>query len=225
MSKILSGEDFEDLPSWEVPNVGGGDSVHQHRISTPPTAAEIDEIERLARDEGFKQGKKEGFEVGRKEGAQAAQSKVQSCVKQIDGILSSLNEPFKTLDDEVEQGMVTIIISMVRQLVRREVRSDPNQIIGVVREALAILPVASRNVQLKLHPDDAVLIREAYALSEADLGWRIIEDPVMSAGGCRVVTETSQVDASLESRLANLIAPLLGSARMSDEAEEKREGD
>ncbi len=221
LSKILPGADLQDLPSWEVPQVGPSDGTHQHSISAPPTAAELDEIQRLARDEGFKQGKKEGYEVGRKEGALAAQRKAQSSVQQIDALLSSLNEPFKTLDDEVEHEMVTLIISMVRQLVRREVRSDPNQIIGVVREALAILPVASRNVQLILHPDDAVLIRETYALSESDLGWKILEDPVMSVGGCRIVTATSQVDASLESRLANLIAPLLGSARTSDELDEK----
>ncbi len=221
LSKILPSEDAQGLPSWKVPQVGSSDGTHQHGISVPPTAAELDEIQRLAREEGFKLGKKEGYEVGHKEGSQAAQKRVQSCVKQIEALLSSLNEPFKILDDEVEQEMVTLIISMVRQLVRREVRSDPNQIIGVVREALAILPVASRNVQLILHPDDAVLIREIYALSESDLGWRILEDPVMSAGGCRIVTETSQVDASLESRLANLIAPLLGSARSSDESDTK----
>lgn len=221
LSKILPGKDALDLPSWEVPQVGPSDGTHQHGLSAPPTVAELDEIERLARDEGFKQGKKEGYEVGHREGSQAAQKRVQNCVQQVETLLATLNEPFKTLDDEVEQEMVTLIISMVRQLVRREVRSDPNQIIGVVREALAILPVASRNVQLILHPDDAVLIREIYTLSETDLGWRILEDPVMSVGGCRVVTETSQVDASLESRLANLIAPLLGSARSSDEGDTK----
>ncbi|MCF6283052.1 MAG: flagellar assembly protein FliH [Candidatus Polarisedimenticolaceae bacterium] len=219
MSKILPGDDLDGLQPWEVPHVGDSKGSSQHHLSAPPTAAELDEIQRLAREEGFKQGKKEGYEVGHREGTQAAQKRVQSCVQQIDALLTTLNEPFKTLDDEVEQEMVTLIISMVRQLVRREVRSDPNQIIGVVREALSILPVASRNVQLKLHPDDAVLIREIYALSESDLGWRIIEDPVMSVGGCRIVTEVSQVDATLESRLANLIAPLLGSARSSDEGE------
>ena len=51
----------------------------------------------------------------------------------------------------------------------------------------------------------------------AEVGWQLIEDPVINRGGCRVVTDTSQVDASLESRLASLIAPLLAGARAIDE--------
>ena len=94
---------------------------------------------------------------------------------------------------------------------------------GVVREALAILPVASSNVQLILHPEDAELVREIYSLSETELGWRIIEDPVLARGGCKVVTDTSQIDATLESRLAALISPLLGGERSGDTADNAAE--
>jgi flagellar assembly protein FliH len=81
---------------------------------------------------------------------------------------------------------------------------------------MSILPVSSRNISLILHPEDASLVRETYELSESELGWRIVEDPVLARGGCRISTETSQVDATLESRLATLIAPLLGGERDLD---------
>jgi flagellar assembly protein FliH len=68
-----------------------------------------------------------------------------------------------------------------------------------------------------LHPDDASLIREVYSMSDQEQGWVINEDPLISRGGCRVVTETSRVDATLESRLANIIAPLLGGERDADD--------
>ena len=218
MSKFLPGEEIEEVQQWKPPSVTG-EGGDRHGISAPPTAAELRNIQAQARKEGYEEGKKEGFMYGHKEGSLAAKKNIQAYVERIEALLSLLNEPLKTLDEEVEQEMVTLIISMVRQLVRREVLADPNQIIGVVREALSILPVASRNVRLILHPDDAVLIRDIYALSESEQGWKILEDPVMNAGGCRVVTDTSQIDATLESRLANLIAPLLGSSRSSDEEE------
>jgi len=44
---------------------------------------------------------------------------------------------------------------MVRQLIRREVKLDPGQIVGVVREALGILPISARNIRVVLHPEDA----------------------------------------------------------------------
>jgi flagellar assembly protein FliH len=183
----------------------------------------LEEIQKKAFEEGFAQGKKEGFEYGHDEALAEGQKAMHAHTQRIEALLSTLDTPFMKLDEQVEQELVTLVITMVRQLVRREVRTDPGQIIGVVREAMAILPVASRNVQLILHPEDAELVREIYSLSETELGWNIIEDPVTARGGCKVVTDTSLVDATLESRLTALIAPLLGGERSGDTPDEGTE--
>jgi len=121
------------------------------------------------------------------------------------------------LDANVEQELVALAIAMVKQLVRRELRLDPGEIIGVVREALSVLPVATRSVRLHLHPEDATLVREVLSLSDdEDRTWQIVEDPVLSRGGCRVVSETSRVDASVEARLNAVIAQALGGERGDD---------
>ena len=143
-------------------------------------------------------------------------SEVEDGKTTFEALVSSLDTPLKQLDDQVERELVELVISMVRQLVRREVKADPGHIIGVVREALSILPVSSRNIRVLLHPEDAVLVHQIYEFSETELGWKIVEDPVLARGGCRILTDTSQVDATLESRLATLVAPLLGDERDLD---------
>jgi flagellar assembly protein FliH len=180
------------------------------------TADQLQQLQKQAYEEGFEKGRKEGFEYGHKEGLTAGRQRLEEKAGQLDTLLTSLETPFQQLDDQVELELIELVIAMVRQLVRREVRNDPGQIIGVVREAMSILPVSSRNISLILHPEDASLVRETYELSENELGWRIVEDPVLARGGCRISTETSQVDATLESRLATLIAPLLGGERDLD---------
>jgi flagellar assembly protein FliH len=45
---------------------------------------------------------------------------------------------------------------------------------------------------------------------------------VVDRGGCKVITETSQIDATLDSRLTSLIAPLLAGARLVDDQEENQ---
>ncbi|MES9886587.1 MAG: FliH/SctL family protein, partial [Candidatus Sedimenticola sp. 6PFRAG1] len=95
--------------------------------------------------------------------------------------------------------------------------ADPGQIVGVVRDAVAILPVSSRDVRLVVNPDDAQMVREVYEVSEQELGWKIVEDPLIARGGCRVMTATSQVDATLESRLNALVAPILSGERDLDD--------
>jgi flagellar assembly protein FliH len=185
--------------------------------SAPPTAQELEAIHQQAYEEGFEKGKQEGFEFGHKEGLNQAKHELQGYATKLDQLLETFEQPLRNLDNQVEKELLALVISIVKQLVRREVKSDPNLIVGVVREALSVLPVSSRNVRLLLHPEDAELIRDVYALGDTEVGWQLIEDPVINRGGCKVVTDTSQVDATLESRLTSLIAPLLAGARAIDE--------
>lgn len=200
---------------WTPPDVRGR-SVQEKGAGSPLlTASELEELAEKAHREGLEQGRKEGFEFGHREGLESGRQEVLSRIEQFDQLLQGLSEPFEELDQQVEQEVVSLVVAMTRQLVRREVKTDPAQIVGVVREALNILPVNARRIRVLLHPEDAELVRNAYTLGESDQKWQVIEDPVIQRGGCRVFTENSQIDATLESRLNALIAPLLGSERES----------
>jgi flagellar assembly protein FliH len=214
----------DEVRQWLPPDDHGSDRAHRAMVrppSAPPTAADLEQIQKQAYEEGYEQGKKEGFEFGHKEGLEQTKQELQSYANHMQQLLSSFETPLRDLDNQVERELLSLVIAIVKQLVRREVKSDPNLIIGVVREALSILPVNSRNVRLMVHPEDAELIREIYALGDSELGWSLVEDPVINRGGCKVVTETSQIDATLDSRLASLIAPLLAGARSIDDQEDE----
>ncbi|MGZ5030386.1 MAG: FliH/SctL family protein, partial [Methylobacter sp.] len=86
----------------------------------------------------------------------------------------------------------------------------------VVREAIHVLPLASQKITLKLHPEDAELVRSALALDEMSPSWGIVEDPLITRGGCEVDTDISHVDATVEHRLAAVVATLLGGEREDD---------
>ena len=233
-SKVISSDGLMDVKQWSPPNMDEMETEFEapEVVATEApvlTAEQLEQIQKAAYDEGFEQGRKEGFELGRtdgfeqgktegieyghKEALNQGRSELQGRVARLDRLMELLDRPLRQMDDQVEHELIEMVISMVRQLVRREVRTDPEQIIGVMREALSILPVSSRGIRVVLHPEDAEVVRKIYELSERELGWRIIEDPVLARGGCRVVTESSQIDATLESRLATLIAPLLGDER------------
>jgi flagellar assembly protein FliH len=204
---------------WQPPHVRNIDDLP---VDEPPqmlTASQLNAIQKAARDEGFEQGRREGQEYGHREGVEQGRADVADRVRRLDGLLRALETPFEQLDHQVEQEVVTLVIAMVRQLIRREVRLDPGQIVGVVREALGVLPVGARSIRVVLHPEDAELVRSAYALGEHDQKWQIVEDPVIQRGGCRIHTDTSQIDATLDSRLSSLIAPLLAGERLQDGGE------
>ena len=48
------------------------------------------------------------------------------------------------------------------------------------------------------------------------ISWRVEADPLISRGGCIVETETSRIDATVESRIAAIASKMFGGERESD---------
>lgn len=218
--------ELESLRLWSMPDVSGADAREPETVELelePTPILTVDEIEAMqkqAYDEAFAQGKMHGFQQGFDEGSKKGYEDnlhlLQSKAATLVSLLESLSEPFKHLDEEVEKELVKLAIAIATQMIRREIKLDPGQIVAVVREAVQVLPLASQKITLKLHPEDAELVRSALALDETSPGWGIVEDPLITRGGCEVDTDISHVDATVEHRLAAVIATVLGGEREDD---------
>jgi len=206
-NRIITGDDLSAYQRWEVPLMQA--DIPPAPVQPLPTADQIEQIQKQAYEEGYAQG----LQQGREKGHIAGLAEMQAQAQRLDQLLNTLGVPLAQLDEDVEKELVSLSIAIARQIVRREIKTDPGQIVAVVREGVASLPLASRNIHLHLHPEDAALVRAALSLTEGDKIWRIVEDPVLTRGGCRVVTDTSQIDASLDSRIAAIAASILGGAR------------
>ena len=192
-------EEAKAAKPWDVPNIDGSEG------KSYPTAAALEALQKEAWDEAYRKGHDEGVKAG--------EAAVNARVEQFDALLSALARPFDELDETVEKQLVDLAMAVVRQLFRREIKLDPSHIIGVVREAIRLLPIASRNVQVHLHPDDAALVREALAPAENEPAWVLVEDPLVTRGGCNVTTDNSRIDATAETRLREVISAIAGDER------------
>lgn len=214
MSKLISGND--ESQAWVIPEIGAqGTSTRKKLASLAPSEkktllAELDKAKKKAYEEGFKKGQKEGLI--------AAKNQIDQMTESLVGIMNSLVNPTAQMEDRVEEELVKLSVLIAKQIVRRELKSDPGQVIAVVREALSILPSASQNVKVHLNPADAELVRKIIPSNAGERKWEIVEDPVLSPGSCQVETDTSQVDASFEARLAAIAAELLGNERRQNES-------
>jgi len=187
---------------WTAPDVGA--PVAAQRMATVGGLADL---QAEAHKEAFEQGLAEGREAGRAE--------VRAQVDRLAGMFYDLARPFEELDAEVERELLTLAMALARQIVRRELKTDPTQIIGIIREAIGVLPVAAREVRVHLHPEDAAVVREHLAPTESERAWAIVEDPVMARGGCQITSATSRIDARLESRVGAILSELLGNERQT----------
>ena len=146
-------------------------------------------------------------------GWSAGQQEIQRRTDRYDQLLQALCRPFDELDETVETQLVELSMAVVNSCFDARSSSIPHTFIGVVREAIQLLPIASRHVHVHLHPDDASLVRESLAPAEGEPAWSIVEDPLIAIGGCNVTTENSQIDATVEARLQAAINAVLGEER------------
>jgi flagellar assembly protein FliH len=197
---------------WDLPLVNGT-PIQARRPGR--TVNELEEIERRAHQEAFAQGREAGLAKARQE-TQAALDQLKSQVTMLERTLGQLAQPLQQMDAEVEQQLASLALIIARQLVRRELQLDPAQVIAVIRETVALLPVATRDVRVHLHPQDAAVVRERLATPTSDRAWSVVEDPVMTRGGCRVTTDTACIDARLETRINAVAVAVLGEERAAE---------
>jgi flagellar assembly protein FliH len=200
LSSVFTKAASADAALWAAPDVGA--PIANQRM---PTVSGLADLQAEAYKEAFEQGLAEGREAGRGE--------VRAQVEKLAGMFYDLAKPFEELDAEVERELLTLAMALARQIVRRELKADPTHIIGIIREAIAALPVAARDVRVHLHPEDAAVVRQNLAPTESERAWTLVEDPVMARGGCQIKSATSRIDARLETRLGAILSELLGTER------------
>lgn len=216
MSKVISRDTTHGFERWDLPIVEDvSAAVKDARHGNVPGLMTAEQIERIQR-QAFKEAYDEGFQKGRQEGMVAGKSEIDYKGDLLAQVLDSLSHPLEQLDNSVEQQLVSLSLAIAKQLVRREFKADPGEIIGVVHEALSVLPIGSQDVKVCLNPDDASLMREVIRQTESDRNWSLVDDPSVKRGDCRILTHVSQIEATLEKRLTAVAAQLLGGEREKD---------
>lgn len=178
-----------------------------------PTAAEIERMHIEAHAEGYaaglaagteagrEAGHAEGYAAGHAEGSAAAALETQ----RIGALMSALQQSVRDVDQHVADQLLATAVEIASQMLRQSLRVKPELLLPVVREAVATLNAHNGHPALFAHPEDASLIRSHLGEQLAHANWRIIDDPTMSPGGCRVELGASEVDATFETRWRRVI--------------------
>jgi len=59
----------------------------------------------------------------------------------------------------VQRQLVWLAGGIARHIVRRELKTQPDEIVAVIRETVALLPMTARDIRVHLNPEDAKLVR------------------------------------------------------------------
>lgn len=172
----------------------------------PLTLEELESIRQEAYNDGFATGEKEGFHSTQLKVRQEAEAALTAKVASLERLMNNLMTPLAEQDMQLEKAMVGLVEHMTRQVIQREMKTDSRLIEQVLREGLKLLPMGADNIRLFINPQDFEQIK---ALRERhEERWRIVEDDTLQPGGCRIETEHSRIDASIETRIKRAMSQL-----------------
>ncbi|WP_037443868.1 flagellar assembly protein FliH [Shewanella mangrovi] len=193
----------------------------------PPTIAEIEQIREEAEQEGFaqghtegvakgleegrlqglEQGHSEGFEQGKEQGFAEGLAQAQALVSRFDTLLTQFETPLALVDNQVEQSLLGLVQTLVKTTLHHELTTHPEHLLAALRAGVDALPMREQRVDIRLHPDDFVLVEQLYGEEQLQKNhWQLQKDPGLTPGGCIVECHRSQVDMQLEQRLAAVLS-------------------
>ena len=111
---------------------------------------------------------------------------------------------------EMEEAALVLAIAVARQVIQREVTSDPKVIRDIVRRAISHVEWDS-SIEVRLHPEDIATVKEQIGQLESatmpdSIEW--IPDVSVGRGGCAVSTPSRLVDGSLDTVLQDMYEAL-----------------
>ena len=173
-----------------------------------PTAAELEALREGAREEGYAEGLQEGLQEGRAAGhaeaLEAGRQQVSAETEALRAIAATFSQAVTAADETIAADVLDLALHLARAMVRTALTVRPELIIPVVREAIDYLPVLQQPAILALNPEDIEIVRAALSDELDKGGWRVVADPQIGRGGCKVDTASNQIDAQASARWTRL---------------------
>lgn len=163
-----------------------------------PTASEIEAMHDQARQEGYDVGYREGLARGQ------AESQVLLDVS------DAFHREITRLDESVAAEVAALALAVAQRVIGVAYAADPGLVATMVEQALQALPPNLETARVLVHPEDVSLVVQHIGQEFTGRRVAIAADRSVSRGGCRIVTATTDIDSTLETRWAR-ITGVLGS--------------
>ncbi|GAB4406591.1 MAG: hypothetical protein OHK0048_26690 [Rhodoferax sp.] len=168
------------------------------------------------RKSAFDDGYAQGVAAGRAQAQDELQRQMQAFLEgqgrqageQLAQLLRAAQEQIDEAQQAMAQQVLALACQLARQILRREIQTDTQSLLPVLREALAALGADCKAAVVRLNPEDLVAVGPAIQAEWPASGLTLRPDESVVRGGCVVESAGSVVDASLPRRWERVLASL-----------------
>ncbi|RUO35596.1 flagellar assembly protein FliH [Aliidiomarina shirensis] len=212
-TKVVSGEKWH---RWDL------DELRNARKNTLPINeeqkqgfirdAELNALREKARQEAWEQGHKEGsdsgYQAGYEQGLKTAKSEVEAekqatideAVVPVRELAQAFSAALNDIDKNIADELVELALAVGTQLARDSLNENPETVLKIVRELMHSEPTFTNKPRLFVNPEDFTLIEEHLHDELQAAGWKLVSDERLTRGGCRLVSQNGERDATWEAR-------------------------
>lgn len=143
------------------------------------------------------QAERRGFEVGHALGVQQGLDDYNKKISELSSFIEAFKVEMLTANDKFKPVILSLSLKLTQILFRYECTLQPAIIESIVNEALNDLPEAALNVKIHLNSADIPFVK-------MQKDFNIISDNKITKGGCLIECDIANIDARVETRLAQL---------------------
>lgn len=177
-----------------------------------PTAEQWQARIEQAREDARKEARQHAYEEGYRDGLAALEGFKKSHVQEVSARLGDLLRHFDSaltaLEGQMAGALAGTAVQLARQVVRQELATRPEHVIGVAQESVQAVLMSARQIVLRVHPDDLELVRTGAGDVLQARGARLVGDAQVARGGCLVESDAGAIDASIATRWTQAAAGL-----------------
>ena len=206
-SRFIPREELSSFASWSFGDVSAGvapgPAAREAEAPLDPAELHAQQL-RAARQSGYQDGYRDGLVA--LEGFK--QSFASQTTTQVGALVRSVGEQLDALQQEMARALAVTATALARQVLRSELAVRPETVSQVAEQALDALLLSARHIVLRVHPDDHALISAGSVEAIAARGARLVADPLVARGGCRLESDIGLVDATIDERWRRAVASL-----------------
>jgi len=193
--RFIPREELQGFASWK-PGAFGGSAPAGAAASEAP---EQQALLHAARQAGYQEGYRDGLVALEN----FKRSLLQQNAAQFGALLQQFDEQLDGLEFDMARALTRVAVSIAQQVVRDELRTQPDRIARVVHEAVEAVLMSARHIVVQVNPQDQALVEAGAAEAIAARGARLVSDASIERGGCRVLSDVGTIDARISARWAH----------------------
>lgn len=208
MSDVIPKERQTAYQRWEMASFNEAPAQRQQTLSVEQIEALIASAREEARQQAREQGYAEGLEQGRRAGMEQGRAAAAQEQAQLRVLADSFGGEIARANEQIAQDVLALALDVAKAMLRSVLDVQPERVLPAITEAVHYLPSLKLPATLHLHPLDATLVRERMGEELERAGWRLVEEPQMARGGCRIETASNQIDGTAATRWHRIAAAL-----------------